>query len=147
MPAIEIDRPILSHKSFNNIGLQLGLCLILTGCTPTPPAVAPTTAPVTVASKDKTETTSKLASTPDVTQAEKPKTTGQVELQVVDLKGYETILARHAGQVVLVDFWATWCAPCRKQFPHSVQLHRKLQDRGLAVISVSIDQLEEGESL
>ena len=57
------------------------------------------------------------------------------------------MIARQLGKVVLVDFWATWCAPCRQQFPHAVQLHKKFQDQGLAVITVSIDQLDAGQNL
>lgn len=72
---------------------------------------------------------------------------GKVELQVVDLTGYENQVARQVGKVVLVDFWATWCKPCRQQFQHTVQLGRKYQDQGLVVMSVSIDQLDKNESL
>lgn len=72
---------------------------------------------------------------------------GKVELQVVDLTGYENQVARQLGKVVLVDFWATWCKPCRQQFQHTVQLGRKYQDQGLVVMSVSIDQLDKNESL
>lgn len=70
-----------------------------------------------------------------------------VELEVVDLNGYDAALAKLQGKVVLVDCWATWCAPCRKQFPHSVELHHKYQDRGFTVLSVSIDQRNAGETL
>jgi thiol-disulfide isomerase/thioredoxin len=73
--------------------------------------------------------------------------TERIELQVVDLNGYEAALGKLHGKVVLVDFWATWCLPCRKQFPHSLELHRRFRDRGFTVMSVSIDQLDAGETL
>ncbi|OHB71536.1 MAG: hypothetical protein A2V70_08175 [Planctomycetes bacterium RBG_13_63_9] len=62
-----------------------------------------------------------------------------VKLEVIDEQGFAAALRRHRGKVVLVDFWATWCGPCVELFPHTVQLHRRLGDQGLAVISVSLD--------
>jgi thiol-disulfide isomerase/thioredoxin len=42
----------------------------------------------------------------------------------------------------LVDFWGTWCGPCVKLFPHTVDLSKRFSGRGLAVISVSMDDVE-----
>jgi cytochrome c biogenesis protein CcmG/thiol:disulfide interchange protein DsbE len=55
-----------------------------------------------------------------------------------DLSGQPAALAR-PGQVVLVDFWATWCEPCRVALPIYAQLYRELRGRGLEVIAVSVD--------
>jgi len=66
-----------------------------------------------------------------------------VEIQVVDRAGYDKVIASHKGEVVLVDFWATWCEPCKKQFPHTVKLAGKYGDSGLAVVSVSFDDIEQ----
>jgi len=62
-----------------------------------------------------------------------------VTLRVADAAGFQEALDRHRGKVVLVDFWATWCGPCLEQFPHTVKLANKLRERGLAVVSVSMD--------
>ena len=63
----------------------------------------------------------------------------EVTLQPVDPKGYTAVLAKHRGKVVYVDFWATWCVPCRKEFPHTVELSHKYAQQGLAVVSVSME--------
>ncbi len=44
------------------------------------------------------------------------------------------------GKVVLLDFWATWCAPCRAAIPHLVTLYETYKDQGLELIGVSLDQ-------
>lgn len=62
-----------------------------------------------------------------------------VQLCVADAEGLREVLRSHRGKVALVDFWATWCAPCRAQFPYTVALARKHGPAGLRVISVSLD--------
>ena len=44
-----------------------------------------------------------------------------------------------AGKVVILDFWATWCAPCKAEIPGFIELQREYGDRGLAVVGVSVD--------
>ena len=44
------------------------------------------------------------------------------------------------GQIVLLDFWASWCGPCRRENPHVVALYEKYKDRGFTVMSVSLDK-------
>ena len=44
------------------------------------------------------------------------------------------------GKVVILDFWATWCAPCRAAIPHLVSLYKTYKDQGLEVIGVNLDQ-------
>lgn len=49
-------------------------------------------------------------------------------------------LARLRGKVVIIDFWASWCAPCRQSFPWLNEMQAKYRDRGLVVIGVNVDR-------
>ncbi len=48
-------------------------------------------------------------------------------------------LARYRGKVVLVDFWASWCVPCRRSFPWLNEMQKRYGERGLVVIGVNVD--------
>ncbi|MDD5718155.1 MAG: TlpA disulfide reductase family protein [Candidatus Krumholzibacteria bacterium] len=56
-----------------------------------------------------------------------------------DIHGQKVTLSSHKGKAVIVDFWATWCAPCRIVMPHLQELSQKYPDQ-LAVLAVSLDQ-------
>jgi thiol-disulfide isomerase/thioredoxin len=56
--------------------------------------------------------------------------------------GYPKMLAANKGKVVLVDFWATWCVPCRKEMPEVAKLEAKLKARGFVVVPISADEPE-----
>jgi len=57
-------------------------------------------------------------------------------LKVISGSGFPEL----AGKVVLVDFWASWCAPCKASFPVLDKLHREFSSRGFAVVAVGIDE-------
>jgi thiol-disulfide isomerase/thioredoxin len=57
-----------------------------------------------------------------------------------DLKGGVQPLAQWRGQVLVVNFWATWCAPCRKEIPGFVRLQQRYGARGLTFVGIAIDQ-------
>lgn len=48
-------------------------------------------------------------------------------------------LKSHAGKVVVVDFWASWCVPCRRSFPWLNDMHQKYAGEGLVIIGVNLD--------
>ncbi len=49
-------------------------------------------------------------------------------------------LEAERGKVVYVDFWASWCVPCKKSFPWMEQMHQKYADKGLKIIAVNLDE-------
>ena len=57
-----------------------------------------------------------------------------------DLKGKEWSLSDHRGQGVLVNFWASWCQPCREETPGLVRLADKYASKGLNIVGVSLDE-------
>lgn len=61
----------------------------------------------------------------------------------VDEAGYSKLVAAGKGQVVLVNFWATWCAPCRKEMPGLVAIERRLKARGFRLVTISADEPED----
>lgn len=60
-------------------------------------------------------------------------------LALKDATGNMLTLEAQRGKVVLLDFWATWCAPCRTETPWLIELSEKYRDRGLVVLGVSMD--------
>lgn len=75
-----------------------------------------------------------------------PSRTPLKEFSVKDLDGRALRLADLAGKVVVIDFWATWCAPCLKELPELGEYHRKLQGRA-DVLFLSFDVQEEPEDV
>lgn len=65
------------------------------------------------------------------------------KLPHVDESNYAKTVAAHKGKVVLVEFWATWCVPCREEMPQLVKLEQKLRPRGLDVVMMSVDAPED----
>lgn len=63
---------------------------------------------------------------------------GRHPLRMLD--GSKTTLASMRGQVVVVNFWASWCAPCRRELPRLDAFHREMKSQGARVIAVSIDE-------
>ncbi len=62
------------------------------------------------------------------------------EISLPDPKGQVKSLSSLKGKIVLVDFWAAWCGPCRKENPHVVELYHKYHDKGFEVFGVSLDR-------
>ena len=62
------------------------------------------------------------------------------DFELKDSKGKTVKLSDFKGKVVVLDFWATWCPPCRKEIPGFVTLHNTYQEKGVEVVGVSLDR-------
>jgi peroxiredoxin len=59
------------------------------------------------------------------------------------LNGEEFILLRQKGKVVLIDFWASWCEPCRQEMPNLKKYYKEFKDKGFEIIGISLDSNEQ----
>lgn len=70
------------------------------------------------------------------------------QVELVDFSGnklyFGALLERYAGKVVYLDFWASWCKPCREEFPYTGQLKEHYRDAGVAFVYISQDRDEKG---
>ncbi len=62
------------------------------------------------------------------------------EFTLKDLQDKDVSLAQFKGKVVLINFWATWCEPCRDEIPWFIELHQKYASQGLVVLGIAMDQ-------
>ena len=93
----------------------------------------------------------KQDTTPEKEEPQKPVRTDPSEwvgkpapdFQVTDLKGETLSLKDYRGQVVLLDFWATWCGPCIAEMPKVKKAYEKHKDQNFQIIGISLDQSEE----
>lgn len=60
-----------------------------------------------------------------------------------DLDGMVRAIAEWRGRVILLNFWATWCSPCREEIPILIDLQERLADQGLQVVGVALEQAEQ----
>jgi thiol-disulfide isomerase/thioredoxin len=63
----------------------------------------------------------------------------KIDLKAVKYDELTEAIHEQLGKVVVVDIWASWCGPCKKEFPHLVELHQKYAKDGLVAMSVSVD--------
>lgn len=66
-----------------------------------------------------------------------------LELKVTAVDGSEIDLEKLRGKVVLLDFWATWCGPCLREFPNVLATYNKYHAKGFKIVGISLDQDKE----
>jgi peroxiredoxin len=78
-----------------------------------------------------------------VASGDKPgcKSEGNANLDftIKDMNGANVRLADLKGKVILINFWATWCPPCKAEIPGIIELHNKYKDKGLVILGISED--------
>jgi thiol-disulfide isomerase/thioredoxin len=67
------------------------------------------------------------------------KAAGPADLPLIDLAGYRQLLGKYKGKPLVVNFWATWCEPCRDEYPMIVQLAKEFKAQGVNVVGVDMD--------
>lgn len=72
-----------------------------------------------------------------------PQATAPHDPPLIDAAGYQKILEQYHGKPILITFWATWCEPCRDEFPMLNELIKEYQPKGLKVVGVNLD--DEGD--
>src|SRR5438309_10947478 len=69
-----------------------------------------------------------------------PQAKAPTDPKVIDAQGYQKLLAQYRGKPVLMTFWATWCEPCRDEYPMLNELAKQYAPEGLKVVGVNFDQ-------
>ena len=62
------------------------------------------------------------------------------DISLKDMQGNTVTLSQFKGKVVVLNFWATWCPPCREEMPSMERLHQQFKDQGLVLLAVNVEQ-------
>jgi peroxiredoxin len=79
----------------------------------------------------------------NASKAGKGETAANLDLTLKDMNGAAVRLADYKGQVIVLNFWATWCGPCQTEIPELVRTYAKYKEKGVVVLGVSIDDSAE----
>lgn len=74
-----------------------------------------------------------------ISAAGMPQTKSPRDPEMIDAQGFQKILAQHHGKPLLVNFWATWCEPCRDEYPMLNDLAKQYEPKGMRFVGVSMD--------
>jgi thiol-disulfide isomerase/thioredoxin len=76
-----------------------------------------------------------------------PESLSPAAVQNIDEAGFARVRERNRGRALMVNFWATWCEPCRDEFPGLVRLDQTYHSQGLSVVAISMDEPESVPSI
>ena len=81
------------------------------------------------------------ACTPERTEA-RPEAQAETapDFSLADLQGQTVTLADYRGKVLFLNFWATWCPPCRREIPDFIEAYKELKGEGLEILGISVDE-------
>lgn len=67
------------------------------------------------------------------------KAAASADPPLIDLAGYQQLLAKHRGKPLVVNFWATWCEPCQSEIPVLISLQQEYSSKGFTMLGASMD--------
>lgn len=109
-------------KRYRTFVIAVGLMVLINGCT----------------TAEKTDGGASAGSASPAPQSTAETTAAEFVLTTTE--GESISLSAYRGKVVILDFWATWCPPCRMEIPHFNELAKEYGDKGLVVLGVSVDK-------
>ncbi|MEJ7711071.1 MAG: TlpA disulfide reductase family protein [Pyrinomonadaceae bacterium] len=124
------------------LGISAAAILLASGCQPSSESNgrssdAPANANVSVSVTS--GNTAARADVPTSPAAMSPVPAVVLNTEIKTLDGKSVRLSDYAGKVVILDLWATWCPPCRKEIPHLIELSNEYKSRGVEVIGITME--------